>query len=94
MASREIMNDGHPMKYIVFKSAKEEAPVLFPYEYIHSWMAGQLRPLEVVSAGFVEIGPNGDIRCYGHSPSLKIGSRGDVDSALVRRHLRSNDRSD
>ncbi len=77
-----------PMKYIVFKSPRGEAPVLFPHEFIHSWVAGQMRPLEVVAAGFVEIA-DGVVRCYGHSSSLRIASRGDRDSQLITKNLRA-----
>jgi len=75
------------MKYIVLQSVKDETPVLFPHEFMHSWVAGQLAPLEVVSAGFVEM-TDGIVRCYGTSSSLRISSRGDMDSELVQRHLR------
>ena len=80
------MSSLRPMKYIVFKSADGEAPVLFPHEFTHSWVAGELRPLQVVSAGFVEI-KNGRLRCFGHSSSLRIASRGEADTALVQAHL-------
>lgn len=80
------MSDLRPMKYIVFKSADGEAPVLFPHDFTHSWVAAELRPLTVVSAGFCEI-QNGRIACFGHSSSLNISSRGAVDAALVQAHL-------
>lgn len=82
----------HPMKYIVFKSVKDEAPVLFPHAFTHSWVAEQMKPLGVVSAGFVEI-TDGVVRCYGHSSSLNIPSRGDLDSKLVQAHLGSAGRA-
>ena len=74
------------MKYIIFKSAQGEAPVLFPHEFTHSWVAGELRPLTVVSAGFVEV-RDGRVHCFGHSSSLRVSSRGDADAALVQAHL-------
>ena len=77
-----------PMKYIVFAaSGGMEAPVLFPHSFTHSWVAGELRPLKAVSAGFVETDAAGQIRCYGHSSSLNLASRPEVDTALVRAHL-------
>ncbi|PIW25904.1 MAG: hypothetical protein COW30_17930 [Rhodospirillales bacterium CG15_BIG_FIL_POST_REV_8_21_14_020_66_15] len=79
---------GFPMKYIVFASARGEAPVLFPHEFTHSWVAGELKPLKPVSAGFVELTAAGAIRCFGHSSSLNLPSRGETDAALVSAHLK------
>ena len=76
-----------PMKYIVFETPRGEAPVLFPHEFTHSWVAGQMRPMKAVSAGFVEPAAGGGLRCYGNSSSLQLISRGEEDTALVRRHL-------
>jgi hypothetical protein len=84
----------HPMKYIVFTSPRGEAPVLFPHEFTHSWVAGELRPMKPVSAGFVEMSADGAIRCFGHSSSLNLPSRGETDATLVRRHLAGGDGSD
>jgi len=81
---------GFPMKYIVFKSARGEAPMLFPHEFTHSWVAGELRPLQAVSAGFVETDAEGQVRCFGHSSSLNLPSRGEADADLVRRHLKGD----
>jgi hypothetical protein len=79
-----------PMKYIVFAaSGGMEAPVLFPHSFTHSWVAGELRPLKAVSAGFVETDATGQLRCYGHSSSLNLASRGETDTQLVRAHLAS-----
>jgi hypothetical protein len=78
---------GFPMKYIVFKSPRGDAPVLFPHEFTHSWVAGELRPLKPLAAGFVEMGADGQIRCFGHSSSLNLASRGQADTELLRRHL-------
>ena len=77
-----------PMKYIVFAaSGGAEAPVLFPHSFTHSWVAGELRPMRPISAGFLEMTAAGEIRCFGHSSSLNLASRGEADTALVRRHL-------
>lgn len=76
-----------PMKYIVFETPRGEAPVLFPHDFTHSWVAGELRPMRPVSAGFLEMTAAGEIRCFGHSSSLNLASRGEADTALVRRHL-------
>ena len=79
---------GYPMKYIVFAaSGGREAPVLFPHAFTHSWVAGELRPMTPVSAGFVEMTGDGEIRCFGHSSSLRLPSRPKIDTELVRAHL-------
>ncbi|MEQ8356567.1 MAG: hypothetical protein RH942_13575 [Kiloniellaceae bacterium] len=79
---------GRPMKYIVFAaSGGSEAPVLFPHAFTHSWVAGELKPLKAISAGFVEMAATGEIRCFGHSSSLNLPSRGEADTELVRAHL-------
>lgn len=83
---------GFPMKYIVFGSPRGDAPVLFPHAFTHSWVAGELRPLKAVSAGFVEMDAEGNIRCFGHSSSLNLTSRGETDTDLLRRHLKGDGR--
>jgi len=82
------MPGASPMKYIVFRTPRGEAPVLFPHEFTHSWVAGELKPLTVIAAGFVEM-TDGVPRCFGHSSSLNIASRGQQDAALVLAHLRA-----
>ena len=72
---------GFPMKYIVFGSPRGDAPVLFPHAFTHSWVAG-----------FVEMDAEGNIRCFGHSSSLNLASRGETDTNLVRRHLKGDGR--
>ena len=64
--------------------------MLFPHEFTHSWVAGELRPLKPVSAGFVEMAADGRLRCFGHSSSLNLPSRGEADADLVRRHLKGD----
>ena len=74
------------MKYIVFRGPNGEAPVLFPRELMHQWVASRLTPLEPVAAGFVWSAA-GRLQCYGVSESLKIASRPEQDSDLVNRAL-------
>lgn len=40
--------------------------------------------VEVIGAGFVDFYSMGDVRCYGHSDSLNIHSRGILDSEVIR----------
>lgn len=74
------------MKYIVVRTPNGEAPVLFPREFIHRWVARTLSPMPVLSAGFVRL-DGGQPRCFGTSESLNLRSRPDRDSALVGQAL-------
>lgn len=80
------------MKYVVFR--KEEAngdameiPILFPNQLVHQLVAEKLLEMEgmegfkVVSAGecsSMDVSP----KCSGRSDTLKVESRGKVDSDL------------
>ena len=76
------------MKYIVYEDKKfdVEAMIIFPPFVEHKTMADKLGH-EVLSAGF--IGKDGDVdyRCYGHSTSLDIYSRGQEDTRILNRQL-------
>jgi hypothetical protein len=74
------------VKYVVVRTPNGEAPILFPREFVHRWVAGTMSPMPVVSAGFVRI-DGGQPRCFGASESLNLRSRPDRDSALVSRAL-------
>jgi hypothetical protein len=71
------------MKYVTFLSNEGEQIIIFPKIIQHSVMAedvkkssfGGMRP---ISAGFIV---NGE--CVGRSESLRMGSRGDDDTALI-----------
>jgi len=80
------------MKYIVYRDGKAEHLVTFPNTINHDRMAEAMEALrfggdhdwhrrqgEIVSAGFVVDG-----RCHGHSETLGISSRGEVDTALLQ----------
>lgn len=73
------------LKYIVLDAPGGEAPIIFPRSFYHSYVAGLFSGMTVLGAGFVEIGEDvsGGVRCYGTSSSLRIDSRGDVDTKLV-----------
>lgn len=79
------------MKYIVYQDGEKEYIVTFPRSIDHDRMAEALEALrfgsernwhrrqgEVLAAGFVVGG-----RCQGHSVTLGISSRGDVDTTLL-----------
>jgi|APTNR8051073442_1049403.scaffolds.fasta_scaffold41894_2 hypothetical protein len=74
------------MKYIVLEGPGGELPVLFPRELMHRWVAERFAPMRVVAAGFVADGPDGPT-CHGVSSGLKITSRPDRDTALLREAL-------
>jgi hypothetical protein len=74
------------MKYIIVRTPSGEAPILFPREFIHGWVASTLSPMPVVAAGFVRLA-GGHPKCYGTSESLRISSRPGRDTDLVARSL-------
>ncbi len=80
-----------PMKYIILDTPHGQQPVVFPASFNHSWMAGQMKDMEVVSAGFVDQGPDG-VSCHGFSESLGVKSRPDFDTELLARLLVPVDR--
>jgi hypothetical protein len=74
------------VKYIVIRTPNGEAPILFPRELIHRWVAGTMAPMPVVAAGFVRL-DDGRPRCFGASESLNLRSRPERDSTLVGQAL-------
>ena len=81
------------MKYIVLEGGIGEAPVVFSRELTHRWVAERLRPMAAVSAGFVRM-VDGEPQCYGKSDSLRLPSRPEADSVLVRKMLGADQRPD
>lgn len=84
------------MKYIVVEFNGEEQIFTFPKSIDHdrywegitairighnNWRRAY-RDAEVISAGFVVCG-----HCEGHSETLKLQSRGEVDTALLRKMM-------
>lgn len=75
------------MKYVVFSGYNGEQIIIFPKIIQHSVMAddvkkssfGGMRP---VSGGFIIDG-----ECVGESESLRMQSRGDIDTALIKEML-------
>ncbi len=43
---------------------------------------------EMLGAGFVEFKLDGSVECYGHSDSLKVDSRGEADTKILKLHMR------
>lgn len=70
------------MKYVIVQAPDGEAPVLFPRSFQHRYVAALLRPMSVVSAGFVAV-EDGTPRCYGASVGLSLRARPRRDSAIV-----------
>lgn len=73
---------GMAMKYVVVRTPGGEAPVVFPTQLMHAYIARQLAPAEVVAAGFVTLN-DGKVRCYGSSAGLHIAARGERDAMLI-----------
>jgi hypothetical protein len=75
------------MKYVTFDSHNGEEIIIFPRVIQHSSLAAQVTSLSFggmrpISAGFVEGG-----QCIGESLSLRMKSRGDIDTALIAKLL-------
>ena len=69
---------------------EHEVAFLFPGIIVHADFARfrrhtNLRGSAIVASGFVDIGRDGKPYCYGRSESLNIGSRGEIDSAIIAR---------
>lgn len=68
-------------KYIVYGAPA--TPIVFPETLNHNEVADRFaRPSDVVGAGFCYIEDNKYV-CYGESYSLKIKSRGELDSKVL-----------
>ena len=87
------------MKYIVieakFGSGGMEIPFIFPNNLVHEDVAESMlhylfkihewTDTRVVAAGELSLAAAG-FECYGYSQTLKIKSRGDVDTRLIQMH--------
>ena len=72
-------------KYIIFEGTTGFDPILFPAYIKHDGMARKFPAWKPISAGFVKIGKDGTINCYGHSESLKL--KAGENDALALEHL-------
>ena len=77
-----------PVKYLIVEDFSGQAvPFIFPRRVDHSDMREQLPYSRVVSAGFVELGPNG-FACTGGNPELQLKARPQEDAAIIAEALR------
>jgi len=72
------------IKYVIMNSPVEgEYPIIFPAMIKHSFITGCIQEkypgIKCVSAGFIDK----DLKCYGKSQSLKIGSR-QIDNIIMK----------
>ena len=91
-------NEANPMKYIVIEHEGKELAFIFMNAITHKDMLENVRTMRVskghrgdwercyrqapcISAGFIQA--NGT--CYGASESIGVSSRGDADTALVKK---------
>ncbi|MBR4741471.1 MAG: hypothetical protein IK079_01040 [Desulfovibrio sp.] len=76
------------MKYLIVEDfSGQEVPFIFPRRVDHEDMREQLPYGKVVSAGFVELGPDGFI-CTGGNNDLKLNARPTEDAACLKEALR------
>lgn len=77
-----------PVKYLIIEDfSGQEVPFIFPRRVDHSDMREQLPYSRVVSAGFVELGPEG-FACSGGNPELQLKARPEADAAIIAEALR------
>jgi len=72
------------MKFVTFDGYAGEQIIVFPPKIQHSSFAESITQLSFgtmkpISGGFIEDG-----ECVGKSISLRMGSRGDLDTALLK----------
>ena len=76
------------MKYLIVEDfSGQEVPFIFPRRVDHSDMREQLPYSRVVSAGLVELGPEG-FTCTGGNPELQLKARPTEDAAIIAEALR------
>lgn len=77
------------MKYIAFEGPMHQEIILFveSRKHNHVFQDLGLRKEDLLGAGFVSSSMN----CWGKSTSLGIPSRGDEDTAILRRMLKMDD---
>jgi hypothetical protein len=77
-------------KYLIVISEEGERPIIFADDmFFHDQVGEICDGNEIISAGFVTIGPDGNINCFGKSESLNIPSRGLDDEIVIRHQFRS-----
>ena len=77
-----------PSKYLILQTPEGEKAVIFPEEdFFHDEMAERLGQLVIIAAGFVQIGENGKVHCFGRSESLDVEGRGEDDEIVIARQL-------
>ena len=75
-------------KYLILQTPEGEKAVIFPEEdFFHDEMAERLSQLGIIAAGFVQIGENGKVHCFGRSESLDVEGRGEDDEIVIARQL-------
>lgn len=79
-------------KYIIIETDLGLVPILFSDMGAHSDVARAYPMRRVVGAGFASLQTakpyeNPLYACYGESTSLKIKSRGELDSSIINRYM-------
>lgn len=85
-------NDVYKMKYIVYKDSVNSSDkiVLFPEIIDHSSMFKNIKSIDtvLVSAGFTYEDDLGQLYCTGHSHTLNVKSRQEIDTIVLKKFLR------
>lgn len=77
------------MKYLIVEDFSGQAvPFIFPRRVDHVDMFEQLPYGKVLSAGYVELQPDGTFDCYGGNAELQLKADPQKDSALLKEAFR------
>ena len=77
------------MKYLIVEDFSGQAvPFIFPRRVDHVDMFEQLPYGKVLSAGYVELKPDGTFDCYGGNAELQLKADPQKDSALLKEAFR------
>lgn len=82
------------MKYVIVEDFSGQAvPFIFPRRVDHADMCEQLPYGKVLSAGYVELQPDGSFLCYGGNNELQIKSNPQRDAAILKEAFRKRPES-
>lgn len=82
------------MKYITYINQLELADIrIFSSMVKHSNVEAEMDFPDLLGAGFIEFEFDGTAECYGHSESLKLDSRKELDTKILQRFMKMSRRN-
>lgn len=76
------------LKYITYESIEGAPDRFVVFDTITNHSAMKFPSLKILGAGFMGFTPDGKAYCYGESVSMKIKSRGGLDSDIINSFTR------